>query len=126
MMNHLIVSLILLVLVTGSVSTDLASGSPAQAKFKSGIAGRLTDPNGAVIVGATVRIIARSTKKLVSFKTDDKGEYKADLEPDAYDVEADGAGFKKARRKSIPVQREARSSVDFMLEPGPRNDAQHP
>jgi Carboxypeptidase regulatory-like domain len=125
-MKHLVASLISIILVTGVGFTDVASGSLSQAKFKSGIAGRLTDPNGAVIVGATVRIVARSTKKLVSFKTDDKGEYTADLEPDAYDVEADAAGFKKARRKSIPVQREARSFVDFMLEPGPRNDAQHP
>jgi hypothetical protein len=125
-MKHLVASLISIILATGVGFTDVASRSPSQAKFKSGIAGRLTDPNGAVIVGATVRIIARSTKKLVSFKTDDKGEYTADLEPDAYDVEADAVGFKTARRKSIPVQREARSFVDFMLEPGARNDAQHP
>ena len=125
-MNHLITSLLSLMLLTGSVATDKGSRSSMQAKFKSGIAGRLTDPNGAVIAGATIRIITRSTKKLVSFKTDDKGEYIADLDPDVYDVEADAAGFKKARRKSIPVVREARSYVDFVLEPGPRNDLLHP
>jgi hypothetical protein len=125
-MSHLITSLLSLLLVTGAIGTEKGSLSSMQAKFKSGIAGRLTDPNGAVIVGATIRIITRSTKKLVSFKTDDKGEYVADLDPDVYDVEADAAGFKKARRKSIPVVREARSYVDFVLEPGPRNDPQHP
>ena len=125
-MKHLIAFLALLSLVTVAVPRDMASGSRSQAKFRSGIAGRLTDQNGAVIAGATVRIIARSTKKLVSIKTDDKGEYLADLEPDAYDVEADAAGFKKARRKSIPVQREARCYVDFVLEPKARFDAAHP
>ena len=113
-------------LVTGSVATAKVSPSPIQAKFKSGIAGRLTDPNGAVIAGATIRIITRSTKKRVSFMTDDKGEYIADLDPDVYDVEADAAGFKKTKRKSIAVVREARSYIDFVLEPGPRNDPQHP
>ena len=113
-------------LVTGSGATDKVGPSSMQAKFKSGIAGRLTDPNGAVIAGATIRIITRSTKKLVSFTSDDKGEYIANLDPDIYDLEADAAGFKKARRKSIPVEREARSYVDFVLEPGPPNDSQHP
>ena len=110
-------------LVTDGISTNVATDTSAQTKFKSGIAGRLTDPNGAVIAGATIRIIARSTKKVVSTKTDDRGEYTVDLEPDVYDVDAEAPGFKKARRKSIPVEREGRSFVDFMLEPRSENDA---
>jgi Carboxypeptidase regulatory-like domain len=125
-MKQLVASLVSIILVTGFGFSDGASASSVQAKFKSGIAGRITDPNGAVIVGATVRIVARSTQDLVSVKTDDKGEYIADLEPEVYDVEAEADGFKKARRKSIPVQSEARSFVDFMLEPKPPNDAEHP
>jgi hypothetical protein len=125
-MNYLITCLLSLIFVTAAVATDEASRTSVQTKFKSGIAGRLTDPNGAVIAGATIRIIAHSAKNLVSFKTDDKGEYIADLDPDVYDVEAEAAGFKKGRRKSIPVLTEARSYVDFVLEPGPRNDPQHP
>lgn len=117
--NYLIASLVLLLLVTGGLATDVASDTSAQTKFKSGIAGRLTDPNGAVIAGAAIRITARSTKKAVSTTTDDKGEYAVDLDPDVYDVDAEAPAFKKARRKSIPVEREGRSFVDFMLEPLP-------
>ena len=113
-------ALVALMLVTGVIGTN-ASDTSSQTKFKSGIAGRLTDPNGAVIAGATIRIIARSTKKVVSTKTDDRGEYTVDLHPDIYDVNAEAAGFKKARRKSIPVEREGRSFVDFMLEPRREN-----
>jgi hypothetical protein len=121
-MKQLIISLLSLILVAGAVAKERGTRSPTHAAgFKSGIAGRLTDPNGAVIAGATIRIIAQRTKKLVSLKTDDKGEYITDLDPDVYDVEADAAGFKKARRKSIPVLLEARSYVDFVLEPGPND-----
>lgn len=115
-MKYFVLSLVSVLVISfgfNAVSSPLS----AQAKFKSGIAGRLTDPNGALIVGATVRLVSRITKRLVSVTTSDNGEYTADLEPGLYDVEADAPGFKKARRKSIPVQTEARSFVDFMLVP---------
>lgn len=89
--------------------------SLAQAKFKSGIAGRVTDPRGAVIVDARIWIVSRTTKKGVLVKTNDIGEYTADLDPDVYDLEAEAPGFKKAKRKRIPVENEGRSLVDFML-----------
>ena len=54
---------------------------------------------------------------LVHVKTNENGEYIADLEPELYDVEAEAPGFKKAKRKHIPVQHQARSLVDFMLVP---------
>ena len=91
--------------------------SLAQTKFKSGIAGRVTDPNGAVIFDASISLVGRTTKKVVQVRTNDSGEYVADLEPEIYDVEAEAPGFKKAKRKYIPVQTQARSFVDFMLVP---------
>ena len=113
-MKYLVVSLASIILVT---CLGVSATSPARDRFTSGIAGRLTDPSGAVIVGATVRLISREKQRIVFVKTDDKGEYTADLEPAIYDVEAEAAGFKKAKRKYIPVQTEARSFVDFMLVP---------
>jgi hypothetical protein len=47
--------------------------------------------------------------------TNDEGQYVADLEPDTYDVVAAAEGFKTANRKSIPVLRDSRSYVDFVL-----------
>ena len=91
--------------------------SLAQTKFKSGIAGRVTDPNGAVIVGATVNLTGHTTKYVAHVTTNENGEYTADLEPELYDVEAEAPGFKKAKRKNIPVQDQGRSFVDFMLVP---------
>ena len=48
-------------------------------------------------------------------ETDSGGEYVVDLDPEVYDVEAEAAGFRKARRRYIPVSREGRSYVDFVM-----------
>jgi len=117
-MKSLIAFVISSTLLVGSAGfKPVARDLPVSDKFQSGIAGRTTDPNGAVVVGARITIVARSTKKVVSQKSNDLGEYLADLEPDVYDVEADADGFKRATRKAIPVLRESRSFVDFVLEP---------
>lgn len=115
-----------LIVVATSVGAERASNSSPPDKPKGGIAGRTTDPNGAVVVGARITIVARSTKTIVSLKSNDVGEYIADLKPDVYDVEADADGFKKATRKAIPVSGEARSFVAFVLEPKPPFDSRHP
>jgi hypothetical protein len=126
-MKHLMTCALSLLLLTGIAATNGVSRSLLADKFPAGITGRLTDPSGAVIVGARIRIIARSTQKAFSFETNPEGEYVANLDPDVYDVEAEAVGFKKAKRKAIPVLREARSFVDFMLEPtGETTDSQHP
>lgn len=116
-MRYLVAFLASMILFVTFSSSNVGTNSLVQTKFKSGISGRVTDPSGAVIVGASVHLVARATRRTVSVNTNDSGEYAADLEPEIYDVEAEAAGFKKARRKYIPVQREARSFVDFMLEP---------
>ena len=107
-------------LFVGYGFSSKATNSPAQTKFKSGISGRVTDPTGAVIDGAIVRLVGHTTKAIFTVKTGDTGEYTVDLEPELYDVEAEAPGMKKARRKNILVQFHARSFVDFMLEPKPQ------
>jgi hypothetical protein len=114
-MKYLIAITLSLVLVTWA-STNARSHSRAAQKFRSGISGRVTDPNGAVVVGAKITIIAHSSNASVSRVSNDEGQYAADLDPDVYDVFVDANGFKKAKRKSIPVEREGRNYVDFVLE----------
>lgn len=93
-----------------------ASGQRATQTFHSGISGRVTDRNGAVVVRARITIVAGSSKQSVIRTTNDEGQYVADLEPDIYDVSAEASGFKTVYRKSIPVSRESRSYVDFVLQ----------
>lgn len=92
-----------------------ANGQRTTQKFRSGISGRLTDTNGAAIVRARITIVARSTKRNVIRTTNDEGQYVADLDPDTYDVVAEANGFKTTTRRSIPVLRNSRSYVDFVL-----------
>ena len=106
---------LIFVLILSSLVLCENGPSLAQTKFKSGIAGRVTDQRGALIVDARIWIVSRTTKKGVLVKTNDVGEYTADLDPDVYDLEAEAPGFKKGKRKYIPVENESRSIVDFTL-----------
>lgn len=115
-MKHLIALTLSSLLLAASAPTNGANASHVLQKFRSGISGRITDRNGAVVVGAKITMVARSSHASVSRRSNAEGAYIADLDPDVYDVEAEASGFKKARRKSIPVLREGRSYVDFVLE----------
>ena len=111
-----VIAVVLSLLLAASVSTRARGHSQVTQGFRSGISGRITDRNGSVVVGAKITIFARSSKAGVSRTSTDEGQYAADLDPDDYDVLVDAQGFKKATRKSIPVQREGRNYVDFVLE----------
>ena len=90
-------------LVIALVRANTTSAHCTAQTFHSGIFGRITDPNGAVVVGARITIVSRSSQTIVSRKSNTEGEYAVDLEPDTYDVTVEAWGFKKATRKSIQV-----------------------
>ncbi len=119
MLSFVKVALILTLVLLLAFSAGSATAPPAlaQAKFKSGIIGRVTDRNGALVVTATITLVGRTTKKPVYAKTDENGEYAVDLEPEIYDVEAEAPGFKTVKRSYIPVESQARSVVDFVMFP---------
>ena len=114
-MKSLIALAFLSLLLFAVFATIDASGERTTEKSHSGISGRVTDRNGAVVVRARITIVARSSNRSVKSTTNDEGQYVADLEPDTYDVMAEADGFKTASRKSIPVWRDSRSYVDFVL-----------
>ena len=89
----------------------------ASQRVRRAISGRITDPNGAVVVAAKITIVGRSSHTTVVKRSDIKGQYVADLEPDTYDVTAAAPGFKTATR-STGVLRGSRSYMDFVLYPG--------
>ncbi len=68
------------------------------------IAGTVTDPNGAVVPGATVTAISDTGGTEWSTKTNDTGEYLfAGLAPGTYDVRASAPGFMNTVRSAVPV-----------------------
>ena len=104
------------------VNTTNANG--VSQKVRRAISGRITDPNGALVVGAKITIVGRSSHTTVVKNSNAKGEYAADLDPGTYDVTAAAVGFKPATR-TTGVVRGSRSYMDFVLYPGATGSA-HP
>ncbi|HEV7890058.1 MAG TPA: TonB-dependent receptor, partial [Pyrinomonadaceae bacterium] len=82
------------------------------------ITGRVTDPAGAAVRGATVTLYARGRTQLrFSTETDDAGAYRFErLAPGEYLVEADAAGFARGEAQVVNVERGGQASQDFALE----------
>ena len=105
---------LLLVIVSFPLSGANAHG--VSQKVRRGISGRITDPNGALVIGAKITIVGRSSQTTVVKNSNAKGQYVADLDPDTYDVTAAAPGFKTATR-TTGVVRGSRSYMDFVLYP---------
>jgi hypothetical protein len=93
------------------------SGSPAGAKQHStGIAGRVTTLDGALVPDATIQASKGEIK--LTATTNAKGEYWLELEPGIYDISI-GWPWKPAKRKNIKVEKNTKSTVDFVLQRKP-------
>lgn len=85
----------------------------------SAISGRVVDPQGKVIAGASV--LLRDTGKNFSRTkvTDDTGTFSfALIPPGSYSIEVEAAGFKKAVINNVPARVDIATEVDPQLEVG--------
>jgi iron complex outermembrane receptor protein len=79
------------------------------------ISGRVTDPNGAAVVGAEVRLSARSGIQLFG-RTNDKGVYGfTGLGPGEFILEISARGFSTATSETVTVDRSQTATKDFQL-----------
>src|SRR3954462_405954 len=66
------------------------------------IVGDVTDPNGGVIVGASITVTNTATGVNRDLKTSDTGTYRAyPLNPGTYSVTASASGFKKQVQPNV-------------------------
>ncbi|HEX8457854.1 MAG TPA: TonB-dependent receptor [Pyrinomonadaceae bacterium] len=80
--------------------------------------GNVTDPNGAVVAGATVTVTDVGTNRVVTTKTDEDGDYTvASLQPGQYRIEVSQANF-KTTRQDITLQVQQAAVINFTLELG--------
>jgi iron complex outermembrane receptor protein len=109
----ILLTLVLLSSFILSTATDARAQSPGTS-----IAGRVTDPAGAAVNGATVTLYARGrTQVRLSTATDDAGAYRFErLAPGEYILEAEASGFARASAHTVTVARGAQASLDFSLE----------
>jgi hypothetical protein len=68
------------------------------------IEGRVTDPSGAVVGGATVTLVDVATNSTHKAVTDGTGDYRVDLlQVGTYTMSVDASGFKKHVQSNITV-----------------------
>ncbi|MBI3209531.1 MAG: carboxypeptidase regulatory-like domain-containing protein [Candidatus Solibacter usitatus] len=87
--------------------------------YRGQIAGRILDPSGAGIPGATVIITSVATNAPARTKSDEAGRYTAlYLSPGNYKLTVEAAGFKKLLRQGIEVRVADQLTLDLPLEVG--------
>ena len=81
------------------------------------IEGRITDPKGAAVSGATVTVTDEVNNQTATALSDAKGQYKiAGLPPGNYTVVISAPGFGDARRETVQVTEGATLRLDIKLE----------
>jgi hypothetical protein len=84
------------------------------------IEGKVVDPKGAVVVGATITVTDPETKKTFTAITDQQGRYKIEgLPAQTYTLVVSAPGFSEARREAVKVVDGALATVDLKLEVAP-------
>ncbi|MFB3826488.1 MAG: carboxypeptidase regulatory-like domain-containing protein [Bryobacteraceae bacterium] len=98
----------------------LASVPGLQAQDARGdIIGRVSDPTGAVVAGATVRVVRTAANVQNTAITNETGDYTlAFLIPGEYELSVEAAGFKKFVQQGISVRVSERITMNVTLEVG--------
>lgn len=80
------------------------------------LTGTITDPNGAVVPGATVTATSTETGQSRSNTTDDEGRYTIPfLPPGTYNVSVEGTGFTRVTRENIRLEVAQTATIDISL-----------
>ena len=107
---------IILFLSVGLLALPLAIAHSAGGRIE----GKVTDPKGAIIVGATVIVTDPETNKSFTAITDQQGHYKIEgLPAQTYSLVVSAPGFSETHRHSVKVEDGAVATVDLSLDIAP-------
>ena len=99
-------ALFAIAMMAGSIMAQSATGQ---------IVGKVTDPNGAVVAGATVSVKSVDTAREQTATSDNQGSYTVtNLQPGLYDLTVQGGNF-KASNQRVQVTIGSKVSVDTQL-----------
>jgi Carboxypeptidase regulatory-like domain/TonB dependent receptor len=108
--RRLVLLLILSLSLNASVFAQVTTGD---------ITGRVLDPQGAVVVGATVTARNTATGLTRTATTNDGGEYTiTQLPPGTYEVTVEAQGFSKAIQKDFELNVGTKPTLNFDLKAG--------
>src|SRR5262245_49855463 len=89
----LLLAVLLLTSVTLYGQTPTTRGNPPAAQTASKLAGSVTDPSGAVMLGAEIKIY-QGNNLIKEAKTDDRGGFSFDVPPGQYRVDVTAPDFR--------------------------------
>src|SRR5262245_14937313 len=97
----------------------LATSVGAQTATTGTIEGIVTDPNGAVVPGATIRVASPNLMRAQTATSDGQGRYRfANLPPGKYTVTVEATGgFAKAEQSDLNVNLSTITTADVKLQP---------
>jgi len=102
------------------VASSLLIGSVVFAQVSTGdITGRVLDPQGNAVVGATVTAKNTATELTRSTTTNDEGEYTlSQLPPGTYEIAAEARGFSRSLQKDFQLNVGSKPTLNFDLKAG--------
>jgi Carboxypeptidase regulatory-like domain/TonB dependent receptor len=111
---HLLVRVVTLTVLLGLVALPTLAQTN-----KADIVGTVTDSNGAVVQGATVKVTKVDTGATREVVSGDSGEYRApSLEIGTYRITVTKKGFQTATQENVVLQTNDRLRIDLALTPG--------
>jgi len=97
----------------------LTATAAAAQEFRATVTGRVSDPNGLVVPGATVTATNNDTGELATATTTTEGVYTIPfLRPGLYTVAAELTGFRKVSQPNVRLEVGQTASVNFQLQLG--------
>jgi len=91
----------------------------ARAQYRASIQGVVTDPQGAVVSGATLTLTNLDTNLALNATTDDNGVYNfVALPPGKFSLSVEKAGFKKKTLANVGIIPEQANALNIQLELG--------
>ena len=106
-------------LMIAATLLPLFNTSVAAQSSKGVIVGNVTDPQGAVVSGATVKITNTATNVSRETTANEAGAFRLDaVDPGIYTVEVSAGSFKTVTRENVIVAAAQSTTTDFALEVG--------
>lgn len=92
---------------------------PSYAQYRASIQGVVTDPDGAIVSGATLTLINQETNQKLTATTDENGIYNFNaLPPSKYSLTVEKTGFKKKVLENVGFIAEQANALNIQLDLG--------